>query len=57
MDELKSALKGLDSMPVEELEFVSKKNALIDCALYHKCVEKNDMTAWEKLKTIRKMFK
>jgi len=55
---LTNAMKGLEAMPESELQFVSKDpvKAGMDCQIYLACVEKGDMTAWEKLKLARKIF-
>lgn len=55
---LKKRMKIISDMPESELKFVAidPEKACIDLELYGMCVERGDMTAWNKLKKIRKLF-
>ena len=55
-EELGQIFNILDEMPEAETKYISKdpERCIMDLQLWKMCKHKGDMTAWEKLKLLRK---
>ena len=56
-EELKKIMSGINNMPESEIQYISKdiKKAAIEFYIYQRCIENNNMAAWNKLKMLKKL--